>query len=345
VREGQTKQQYESPRPQAAYWAVSKDNRVECSLCFHRCSIAPGRSGVCRVRRNENGVLNLPFYGVASSIAVDPIEKKPLHHFLPGSGILSIGFFGCNLRCPFCQNWEISQEHPDTSARRIEPGDLVPFAKRAGTPSIAYTYSEPTVHFEFVRESMRRAREAGLRTVLVTNGSLLEPPALELLSLTDAVNIDLKCWSSEGYSKVLGGDLETVLAFIRRAAKLCHVEVTTLVVPGLSDSAADIDSIAMFLASLPAVIPFHLSAYHPAWRFKAPSTSAALMASLAEHAKKHLEYVYVGNVPGAGSDTICPNCGATVIRRRAYSIDTSALAAVSGSAACASCGARLPIVV
>ncbi len=331
--------------PHAAYWEPRSDSRVDCSLCFHRCSIAPGKSGMCGVRRNEGGVLRLPYYGIASSVAVDPIEKKPLHHFLPGSAILSVGFFGCNLRCPFCQNWEISQDYPDPPSRRIEPGDLITYAKRAGTPSIAYTYSEPSVHFEFVSESMRLARSSGLRTVLVTNGSLREPAALELLNLTDAVNVDLKCWSPESYSKVLGGDLETVMGFIRAAARLCHVEVTTLVVPGLSDSIEGIDAIAAFLASLAPAPVFHLSAYHPSWRYTAPSTPPELVSSLAETARKHLPYVYVGNVPGSGSDTICPNCGSRVIRRRFYSVDTSGLSVKSGSASCTSCGSRLPIVV
>jgi len=289
--------------------------------------------------------MSIPFYGVASSIAVDPIEKKPLHHFLPGTRILSIGFFGCNMRCPFCQNWEISQESPVDGSRRIEPGELVDAARRAGTPSIAYTYSEPTVHFEFVRDAMRLAREAGLRNVLVTNGGLREGPALELLELTDAANVDLKCWSAERYDKTLGGSLETTLAFIKAAAKVCHLEVTTLVVPGLSDAEEDIGAIAEFLASLPGKVPLHLSAYHPSWRFDEPPTSPSLLAALAARARARLDYVYVGNVSSAGSDTVCPACGRTVVRRRGYSIDARGLSSSDGRASCAGCGAPLPIIV
>jgi pyruvate formate lyase activating enzyme len=289
--------------------------------------------------------MSLPFWGVASSIAVDPIEKKPLHHFKPGTSILSIGFFGCNLRCPFCQNWEISQQMPDADSRRIEPRELIEAALRAKAPSIAFTYSEPTVHFEFVRDAMRLARSAGLRNVLVTNGSLAEGPALELLELADAANVDLKCWSTESYAKVLDGSLETTLAFIAAASRSCHLEVTTLVVPGLSDREEDIRAIAAFLAKLPGSVPLHLSAYHPAWRFGEPPTSAGLLDRLAAAARERLQYVYVGNVSAGEANTLCPQCGRTVVRRRGYSIDAGGLAASGNRASCAGCGAPLPIIV
>lgn len=331
--------------PIAARWDPAPDKRVSCSLCFHRCSIAPGQSGICGARRNEDGALRLPYYGLASSIAVDPIEKKPLYHFLPGSSALSIGFFGCNLRCPFCQNWEISQNGPYAGSRKTEPRILIDAAIRAGTPSIAYTYSEPTVHFEFLLETMRLARECGLRNVLVTNGSLLEGPASELLELTDAANVDLKCWSAEHYRRDLGGSLDTVLKFIGLAARSCHVEVTTLVVPGVCDTVEDIESIATFLTSQPLTIPYHLSAYHPAWTYNEAPTSGALLGELAFRARKKLPYVYIGNVAGGGANTICPACGKTVVARRGYSIDTSGLEARAGRAFCAECGERLPFIL
>jgi pyruvate formate lyase activating enzyme len=331
--------------PAAAYWSPAGNGRIDCSLCFHACSIAPGSSGRCGARSNEGGRMSLPYYGVASSIAVDPIEKKPLHHFLPGSSILSIGFFGCNLRCPFCQNWEISQQRPEAASRRTEPRELVEAARRARTPSIAYTYSEPTVHFEYLRDAMLLARSAGLRNVLVTNGSLAEGPALELLGLTDAANVDLKCWSAESYEKVLDGSLEAVLAFIEAASRTCHLEVTTLVVPGLSDREEDIRAVAAFLAELPGNVPLHLSAYHPAWRFDKPPTPSGLLDRLAAAARERLRYVYVGNVASGESNTLCPQCGRTVIRRRGYSIDAGGLAASGARASCAGCGAPLPIIV
>jgi pyruvate formate lyase activating enzyme len=331
--------------PPAEHWSKAADGIVACALCFRGCSIALGKAGACGVRANEGGRMVLPFYGAASSIAVDPIEKKPLHHFLPGTGVLSVGFFGCNLRCPFCQNWEISQETPPASMRRIRPEDLIDAARRAGAPSIAYTYSEPTVHFEFAMAAMRLARSAGLKNVLVTNGSLREGPARELLDLTDAANVDLKCWSAEGYEKTLGGSLQTTLSFIESAARTCHLEVTTLVVPGLSDGEGDIRSISRFLASLPGSVPLHLSAYHPAWRFGEPATSPELLGRLAAAAKESLEYVYVGNVAGGDSNTLCPSCGKVAIRRRGYSVDARGLVSSGGRASCAGCGASLPIIV
>jgi len=301
---------------------------------------------MCQVRRNLDGRLSLPFYGLLSGTAVDPIEKKPLHHFLPGSEVFSAGFVGCNMRCPFCQNWTISQ-HTEAAIRRSSPRELVDMARASGTPSIAYTYSEPSIHFEFLVDTMKLARSAGLKNVLVTNGCLLEGPARELLSLVDATNVDLKCWSEDSYKKTLGGELRSVLTFIRIAAELCHLEVTTLVVPGLSNSSEDIGGIADFLASLSPDIPLHLSAYHPAWKHEAPPTDGRELEKLAARARRSLHYVYLGNVRGPGSDTRCPHCSAVVIRRIGYSIDTGGLKITGGrtQGACAACGAALPIVV
>ena len=329
----------------ALHWEGREDGRVACYLCPHRCLLAPGKAGLCKVRRNEGGTLVLPYYGAISSLAIDPIEKKPLHHFLPGSAVFSAGFLGCNLHCPFCQNWEISQG-VDVPARRMSPEGLVEAAQASRCPSIAYTYSEPLVHFEFVLESMRLAREAGLRNVLVTNGCIEAQPARELLALTDATNVDLKCWAADAYRAELGGDLAAVIDFLRIAAASCHLEVTTLVVPGLSDSPEGIGSISGFLAGLSPDIPLHLSAYRPAWRHRAQPTDTALLRSLALKAREKLRYVYVGNVIGEGADTHCPSCGALVVRRRGYDTDLSGLVTRPGGrlGACAACSAELPIV-
>ena len=328
----------------AEYWERGSGGTVHCSLCPHRCTLKSGAAGLCRVRRNRDGAMDLPFYGLLSGTALDPIEKKPLHHFLPGSGVYSAGFVGCNMRCPFCQNWTISQRTEEAGGR-VSPRELVEAALASGAPSLAYTYSEPSVHFEYLVDAMRLASEAGLYNVLVTNGCLLEAPARELLALTDAANVDLKCWSAEAYRSALGGDLETVLAFIRLAAGLCHLEVTTLVVPGLSDAEADIEGIAKFLAGLSPDIPLHLSAYHPDWKAEEPPTEGRVLEALAALAAERLRYVYVGNLAGARADTVCPHCGATAVRRRGYATDARGL--VPGKeahrAACASCGRALPI--
>jgi pyruvate formate lyase activating enzyme len=330
----------------AEYWQREADGAVSCRLCPHRCTIKPGASGICRVRRNVGGELKLPFYGLLSGTALDPIEKKPLHHFLPGSGIFSVGFVGCNMHCPFCQNWTISQSTA-AATDSISPQELVKAAIASGAPSIAYTYSEPSIHFEYLLDTMRLARNSGLYNVLVTNGCLLENPARELLAWVDAANVDLKCWSAEAYRKKLGGDLETVLGFIRIAARLCHLEVTTLVVPGLSDADEDIEGIAKFLASLSPDIPLHLSAYHPAWHEDAAPTKSRDLERLASRAARDLRYVYIGNVAGERADTVCPFCSTTVIRRRGYSTDATGLVAGSEphTAACAACGRDLPILI
>jgi pyruvate formate lyase activating enzyme len=331
--------------PKAAYWRVdSATGTIRCELCPHGCRISEGRSGLCKVRRNEGGALVLPFYGLLSSLAVDPIEKKPLYHFLPGSRVFSAGFVGCNMRCPFCQNWQISQEIP-ASLERHSVETLVAAALQSGAPSIAYTYSEPTVHFEFVLAAMAAAKTAGLKNVLVTNGYIESGPARELLGLTDAVNVDLKTWSSEAYEKTLGGRKDTVLEFIRIAFSLCHIEATTLVIPGISDSLEGITSISGFLAGLSRDIPLHLSAYHPAWKHNAPPTSLGLLNELAPAARENLRFVYLGNVQGEGADTVCPHCGSTLIARIGYRVRLSGMAISGSSGNCGACGAALPIIM
>jgi pyruvate formate lyase activating enzyme len=335
---------------QAAYWRREGDRgAIRCELCPHGCLIAEGRSGLCKVRLNETGPraegeLRIPYYGLVSSLAMDPIEKKPLHHFLPGSQVFSAGFVGCNMRCPFCQNWRISQEMP-ASLERFSPESLVAAARRSGAPSIAYTYSEPAVHFEFVMDCMAIARAAGLKNVLVTNGCLASASARELLALADAVNVDLKAWSDEAYARVLGGDKAAVLEFIRIASSLCHLEATTLVVPGLSDSPADIAAISRFLSELSRDIPLHLSAYHPDWKHDAPATSLRLLGELATLARSELRYVYIGNILGEGADTVCPGCGSVVVARRGFKIEKRALAESEGAGRCSNCGRDLHIIV
>jgi pyruvate formate lyase activating enzyme len=292
-------------------------------------------------------------------LALDPIEKKPLYHFRPGSGILSAGFAGCNLRCPFCQNWHISQETAGPG-RNISPAELVAAAKDSGG-QLAYTYSEPLVHLEYLLETMTLARAAGVANVLVSNGCINAGPAAEIIPLLDAANIDLKCFSRENYAKILGGDLEAVKAFI--AAVYCagvHLEVTTLIVPGFNDDGAEFDAETEFLAALSAPfsseagqraragavlreIPWHLSAYHPAYRWDSPPTDPSRLAALAVRARQKLPYVYTGNISGGMGDTACSRCGNILVSRRGYRIDTGGLAG-GGKAAyqCARCGEPAP---
>ena len=218
---------------------------------------------------NESAVLKIPLYGEISSIALDPIEKKPLRLFLPGTETFSVGFWHCTMRCPFCQNWEIAQPR-HIGGKLISPEALIDMALDSGTPSISFTYSEPTLHIEYVKDCMVLARKRGLKTILVTNGNLLEKPALDILSLTDATNVDLKSFSSHIYHEILGGELKVVLNFIRMAFSLCHLEVTSLLVPGVLDSQSQIEGISGFLSSISRSIPLHITAYHPAYRWKKP---------------------------------------------------------------------------
>lgn len=328
---------------------------ADCGLCPHRCRIPPGGSGRCGVRQNRDGRGAIPFYGLITAMAADPIEKKPLYHFRPGSSILSLGFAGCNLRCPFCQNWRISQGTAAASGgRRFSPAEVIDAARNGGFRQIAYTYSEPLVHAEFLLDCMKLAREAGIANVLVSNGCVNGEPAADLLALTDAANIDLKAFSEETYSRVLGGDLSAVLSFIKAArAAGVHLEITTLLVPGLNDGAEELEKCAAFIAGLSPGIPWHLSAYHPDYRWDVPPTDSAFLIGAARRARETLSYVYAGNIAGWTDapelyDTACPACGMTLVRRRGSRINTEGLAVkeTEGGQAyyCARCGEAAPIV-
>jgi pyruvate formate lyase activating enzyme len=304
-----------------------------------------------------NGKAGLPYYGLITALAEDPVEKKPLYHFRPGSSILSLGFALCNLRCPFCQNWSISQpghgiprseEAGAAPGRRLSPTQAAALARDRGFSQIAYTYSEPLIHIEWLLECMALCRREGIANVLVTNGCVNSAPAAEILALTDAANVDLKCFSAETYEKVLGGNLEAVLRFIEAAHRTgTHLEITTLIVPGLNDSDDETTRCADFIAGLSRDIPWHLSAYHPDYRYDAPPTAAAALASIARMGRERLRYVYTGNIPGEHNDTACPNCGATLVSRRGYRVDTRGLALQESPGGkvyrCARCGEIAPI--
>ena len=330
-----------------------KEGCIECSLCPRRCHLTPGGGGQCRVRFNRDGKPELPFYGFITSLAVDPIEKKPLYHFRPGTEILSAGFAGCNLHCPFCQNWHISQ-NTDVQSRLYSPEELIAAAlKMNEAAQIAYTYSEPLVHIEFLLDCMKEARRAGVVNVLVSNGCVNSEAASEILDLTDAANIDLKCFSEETYTKVMGGDLRTVTDFIRMAAeKQVHLEITTLIVPELNDSETELDKCRDFIAELETkgnAVPWHLSAYHPAYKWSAPPTDPSFLIAAAQRAREKLPFVYTGNIASQNGfdDTLCPGCGKTLISRKGYRINISGLLPKTENEKpvyfCASCGKKAPV--
>ena len=282
------------------------DGKKACPVCPHRCILSEGRTGLCRARGMRNGEI-VPFnYGIVSSIALDPIEKKPLARFYPGSFILSVGSFGCNLRCPFCQNHEISMSDGAEFTRGREsflpPERLAEAADRLrgrGNIGVAFTYNEPLIDWEYVRDTARLLREKGLKVVLVTNGCVNGEIADALLPLTDALNIDLKSFRAETYEKLLGGDLETVRRFIARAAERCHVELTTLIVPGMNDSEEEIRELSEWVASLPGgeEIPLHLTRFFPRYHMtdRRP-TERETVLRLVSVARERLRWVYPGNM-------------------------------------------------
>ena len=273
-------------------------NKV-CQVCMHHCSLSSGQTGFCRARKNENGTVICGNYGRITSMALDPIEKKPLKMFRPGSKILSVGSYGCNLRCPFCQNYEISMaDEAAAGALYISPKELAQKAleyKAAGNIGVAFTYNEPLVGWEYVRDTAKLVKEAGMVNVLVTNGSATLEVLEELLPFTDAMNIDLKGFRADSYRK-LGGDLETVKAFIRRAAESCHVEITTLIVPEENDSLEEMEEEAQWIASLGGEIPLHVTRFFPRYHMEDRGpTDIGRVYLLAETARKYLKNVFVGN--------------------------------------------------
>jgi pyruvate formate lyase activating enzyme len=330
---------------------------VHCDLCPNNCEINSGGFGLCGVRGNKGGKGIIPFYGFVSALAVDPIEKKPLYHFKPGTKILSLGFAGCNLRCPFCQNWHISQNTDISSAgttggttgtaggKWLKHGEIISAALKHDTPSIAYTYSEPLVHIEYLFDCMMLARRHGIANVLVTNGCVNYKAAVKVLKFADAVNIDLKCFSQETYKKCLGGDLQTVLDFIELACKMrVHTEITTLVVPELNDSNNELCAITDYITSVNKDIPWHLSAYHPDYRWNAPPTDPGFLLHTANEARKKLSFVYTGNIAQT-NDTLCTICGAALIKRYGCNVDVSGLNnGACTRSVCATCGKTAQII-
>lgn len=266
---------------------------------MHHCRLKPGQWGICRARKNEGGEIVCKNYGRISSLALDPIEKKPLRRFFPGSKILSAGSFGCNLRCPFCQNYEISMIKPEISADSYlsprELSDIAVKCREKGNIGVAFTYNEPLVGWEYVLDTARLVRKAGMKNVLVTNGTASPEILEELLPYIDAMNIDLKGFQEEYYKK-LGGSFSVVKEFIIRAAAGCHVELTTLIVPGENDSVREMEDEARWIASVDREIPLHISRFFPRYQMEdTAATKVENVYELADAARKYLEYVYTGN--------------------------------------------------
>ena len=323
-----------------------EEQKVKCNLCSHRCVIKAGRRGKCSVRENQGGILNTLVYGKIIASHVDPIEKKPLFHFLPGTLSYSIATVGCNLRCRFCQNADIAQMPADHKG--IITGDtvtaqaVVAAAEKSGCRSIAYTYTEPTVFFEFAYDTAKIAHARGIRNVFVTNG-YMTAEALEMINpYLDAANVDLKAFTDKYYKELCGARLKHVQKTLKRMKALgIFIEVTTLIVPGLNDDTAELQNLAGFIANdLGTETPWHISRFHPTYKLtdRPPTPVKTLTRAREIGLEAGLKYVYTGNVPGnSGENTYCYSCGEMVIERWGFQV--SALRIKDGQ--CAVCGGEV----
>jgi pyruvate formate lyase activating enzyme len=326
---------------EALFWEKREDGKIKCELCPVGCVIAEGSAGVCMGRQNDAGVLYATNYGNAVSIATDPIEKKPLYHFHPGTTILSTGPNGCNLKCGQCQNWTIAQMKSPTEY--VSPENMVELALKYNSVGIAYTYTEPLIWYEYVADTARVAKERNLKNVLVTNGYICEKPLIELLPLVDAMNVDVKSMEEEFYRQVCKGKAAPVLKTVELAVKNGkHLEITNLVMPTLNDSEEQIQKLVEWVKELDDRIPLHFSRYFPAYKTELPPTPIATLKKAYDLAKKKLKHVYVGNAYIKGtSNTYCPSCSNILISREGYHTNIGGIK----DRKCSSCGTNIDIVL
>ncbi len=323
-----------------------EDRKVRCNLCNHRCVIKEGRRGICNVRENQAGILKSLVYGKLIARHVDPVEKKPLFHLLPGSLSYSIATVGCNFKCMFCQNANIAQMPADHKGLIMgdscTPEAVVRAAEAGNCKSIAYTYTEPTIYFEFAFNTSKIAHQKGIKNVFVTNG-YMTPDALEMISpYLDAANVDLKAFNNEFYKKLCGAKLEPVKESLKKMKSLgIFVEITTLLIPGLNDDKGELEGLASFIAEeLGVETPWHISRFHPTYRLtdRPPTPISSLVMAREIGTRAGLRYVYVGNVPGEkGEDTFCYHCGETLIDRWGFSIRKNLIK----NGLCSYCGTQI----
>ncbi len=325
---------------EAMLYETLEEGKVRCDLCAHRCLIHPGKRGVCEVRENQDGRLVSLVYERLVACHVDPIEKKPLFHFYPGSTSLSVATVGCNFQCSFCQNYNLSQA-PRLSSRivgeSVPPEDIVETALRSGSESISYTYTEPTIYFEYAYETARLASSKGIKNCFVSNGYMTEEALEAFHPYLDAINVDLKGFNDAAYKDVIKARLGPVTDSLRVLKRQgVWVEVTTLVIPGLNDSDEELARIAEFLAELDPAIPWHVSRFWPQHKMQdvPPTPLESLLRACSIGREAGLKYIYTGNVPGTGGEsTLCSGCGKEIIVRRGFAVVKNKLA--DGS--CPSC--------
>ncbi len=308
-------------------YSLLEEGKVRCFLCNHQCIISPSKRGICGVRENQNGKLYTLVFGRAISLNVDPIEKKPIFHLFPGSTSFSIATVGCNFRCLQCQNHEISQMPVDEGrieGSEVSPSKIVSLANDYGCRSISYTYTEPTIYFEYAYETSVLAKQQGIKNIFVTNGYMTEEALRKIQPYLDAANVDLKSFQEDFYKKVCGARLKPVLDNLRLMRSMgIWVEITTLVIPTLNDSENEFEEIAQFILSLGPEVPWHISAFYPTYKMlNIPRTPASLLHKARKIGiQAGLRYVYCGNIPGEeGEDTFCPQCGRRVIQRVGFRV-------------------------
>lgn len=319
------------------------DNKIQCTICPRNCKLTEGQSGFCQIRKNENGIVVLTSYGYNTGLAVDPIEKKPLYHFYPGTKVLSFGTLGCNMGCMFCQNWHISKSKADPKQLNYtEPSKIVDLAIKLGCKSVAFTYNDPVIFFEYAIDTAKICRDKGIKTVAVTAGYINPEPAKEFFAHMDATNIDLKAFSEKFYKKYCLADINPILNTIKyvKNETNCWLELTTLLIEGENDSEEEITKECQWIIkNLGTDVPLHLSAFHPDYKFmdRPPTRLSTLLKAYDIAKKAGIKYVYTGNVPDKKtSTTYCGACSKPLIQRSGYGLMENELE----KGHCKYCGAK-----
>lgn len=333
-------------KKEAMFYIKKEDNKetniLECQLCHQNCIIKPGKLGLCGVRKNIDGILYAMTYGKFASIANDPIEKKPLYHFYPNKQILSLGSIGCNLKCFFCQNYEISQTHytDDFYGKFISPEEIFNVCSKNNFNMVAFTYNEPLIMYEYLFDALPYLKSKNIQTVLVSNGSIAEEAALKIVPYISAANIDLKSFNAEFYTKHCKGNIDYVKKFIKLLYNNnVHIEITNLIITELNDDFDEIKSMIDWVADLSDNIPFHFSRYYPRYKSKYETTDVNFMVKAYSYAVKKLKYVYLGNVGiNKYSSTYCYECGKELINRSFY----TTFNIIKTDALCDDCNSKIP---
>lgn len=326
---------------EVAFYVKEGEGVFVCQICPHNCHLKEGMKGVCRVREVKDNILTAINYGEVSSIALDPIEKKPLFHYKPDKNVLSAGSFGCNFTCGFCQNYSIAKHVPET--RHMDSEELIEIAlstRKEGNIGLAFTYNEPFMWYEYVYDTVKKCKDKDIDVVIVTNGFINKMPLEEILPYVDAMNIDLKGFTDKFYKNSCKGDLDSVMATIEIAKSKCHIEITTLLVNEYNDSEEEVENLSKWLASVDKDIPLHLTRYYPSYKFTAPPTPIDRILDRRKTAEKYLNYVYVGNVMGVDNNTHCPTCREMLIEREGYRTKV-----LINEDKCPSCGNKVNIVL